>query len=349
MNQSNERPRGGMGNAEKTVPTVVAEEVKNASVPIVLEASGSLMAKQRIELYAEVQGVFNGTAKEFKPGVRYRKGEVFLKMDADEQYATLQAQKSSLFNLIATSLPDLKIDYAEAFPRWEAYVKQFDLNKPVPELPEPSSTKERIFLSTKNIYTTFYNIKALEIRQQKYVLQAPFDGVLTEALVTPGTLVRAGQKLGEFISTNVFEMEISVGVSLMPFMRSGTKVEVRSLNEAEKAWQATVTRVNSRIDRNSQTGTIYLQLSGDDLEEGMYLEATVQAREEENAYRIDRKLLREGNRVFVVRDGKLVTLQVQPVFFEPQTVVIRGLPDGSQLLARTIPGMYEGMEVQVLQ
>ncbi len=347
MNSKNKRSRPP--KVAKVAPTVIVETVQNQSIPIEVKASGSVMAKNRIELFAEVQGVFRSSAKPFKPGIRYRKGEVFLKMDAEEQYATLQAQKSTLYNQISLMLPDLKIDYPDAFPRWEQYVNIFDLEKPVPALPETTSTQERVFVSSKNVYTTYYNIKSLEIRQQKYVLTAPFDGVLTEALVTPGTLVRPGQQLGEFIATDVFEMEVAVGVSLMPFMQVGKAVQVRSMADPTKTWQAKVIRINGKVDRTTQTGDVFLEIRAKDIEEGMYLEAIINAKEEENAYEIDRKLLFNENKVFVVEDSTLAMATVQPVYFDTDHVVIKGLPNGTALLAKSVPGAYEGMAVKILE
>ncbi len=343
INAKNDKPK--VKAKERPATTVIVQKVSNTTIPIIVRASGSLMAKRRIEVFSEVQGVFYKTSKEFKPGIRYQKGEVLLQMDATEQYANLQAQKSTLYNQVTLMLPDLKIDYADAYPKWQKYVDDFDVEKPVANLPKPLSTKEKIFISSKNVYTTFFNIKSLEIRQSKYTITAPFNGVLTEALVTPGTLVRPGQRLGEFISNDVYEMEVAISVSMMDFMKVGETVEVKGLGDTPKTWKGKVIRINGKVDRASQTMKIYLELSGKYLEEGMYLEAIINAREEENAFAIDRKQLQDGNKVFVVRDGKLKMVEVTPVYFDTEGVVIKGLENGEKLLAKSVPGAYEGMDV----
>ncbi|MEQ9582735.1 MAG: efflux transporter periplasmic adaptor subunit, partial [Arenibacter sp.] len=51
---------------EKVVKTVIVETVKNGNVPIIVPANGNLVAKRRVELYAEVQGVFKSGNKLFK-------------------------------------------------------------------------------------------------------------------------------------------------------------------------------------------------------------------------------------------------------------------------------------------
>ena len=122
-----------------------------------------------------------------------------LSLNSDEFYASLQSQKSNLYNLITSILPDLRLDYPTEFKKWETYLKGFDMNKTTPKLPDFSSDKEKYFISGRGILTAYYNVKNLEVRLSKHQIRAPFSGILTEALVTPGTLVRVGQKLGEFI------------------------------------------------------------------------------------------------------------------------------------------------------
>ncbi len=51
----------------------------------------------------------------------------------------------------------------------------------------------------------------------KYTIKAPFKGILTEALVTEGTLIRNNQKLGEYIDPSLYEMEVSLGKKLCKF------------------------------------------------------------------------------------------------------------------------------------
>ena len=48
---------------EKVIKTVFVDTVKNGNVSIIIPANGNLSAKQRMELYSEVQGVFRKGSK----------------------------------------------------------------------------------------------------------------------------------------------------------------------------------------------------------------------------------------------------------------------------------------------
>lgn len=333
---------------EKVIKTVFVETAKNTTVPIVIPANGTLQAKDRLELYAEVQGVFQNSANDFKAGQSYKKGQQLIRINAAEYSASVQAAKSEFYNLVTSLMPDLRLDYPEAFPKWQAYLDNFDVNKPVPALPETTSDNVKYFVTGRGVYASYYNLKNLEQRLGKYNIYAPFDGVLTESLVTKGTLIRQGQKLGEYIDTSVFELELAIGKTFSDLLKLGEKVAL-SVPQSTKSYTGTVSRVNGRIDPETQTIKVFVEVKGDDLKEGMYLEAQLEAREQENAIKISRKLLVDESKIFIVKDSVLDVIEVEPVYFSPNDVVVQGVPDGTLILSKSIPGAYVGMLVKVNQ
>ncbi len=333
---------------KKVVKTVFVDTVKNSDVSIVVPANGTLVAKRRVDLFAEVQGVFKQGSKLFKTGQAYKKGQTLIKIDASEHYANVQSAKSNLYNLVTSIMPDLRLDYPEVYPKWQKYLRDFDLEKSTPELPTFDSEKEKFFISGRGILTNYYNVKNLEQRLSKYIINAPFDGVLADALVTEGTLVRAGQKLGEFINTGTYELQVSVTKTYGDYLKVGKKVELSNL-EKTKSYTGTVSRVNGRVDQASQTITTFIEVSGDDLREGQYLEAELDAKQESNALEIDRSLLLEDNQIYVVRDSILDVLDVRPVYFSDKKVVLKDIPNGETIVSKPVAGAYPGMLVKVYQ
>ncbi len=339
--KDNRRP-----SSQKVIKTVFVDTVKNTTVPIMVPANGNLKAKKRLELYSEVQGVFRFGSKLFRTGQKYSAGQTLIRIDASEYYASVQSAKSNLYNLLTSIMPDLRLDYPEIYPKWQQYLNGFDLEKTTPELPKLDTEKEKFFITGREIITTYYNVKNLEQRLAKYTITAPFNGVLTEALVTEGTLIRSGQKLGEFINTEVYELEVSVSKTYGDFLRVGKKVGLSNL-EKTQTFVGEVTRVNASVDQSSQTITVYIEVSGDNLKEGQYLEANLEAREEPEAIEINRSLLLENNQIFVVKDSILDLMDVQPVFFTDKTVVLKNVPDGEVIVSKPITGSYSGMLVKI--
>ncbi|MDY8134694.1 efflux RND transporter periplasmic adaptor subunit [Aquimarina sp. 2201CG5-10] len=332
----------------KVVKTVFVDTVKNKVIPIQITANGNLTAKRRLELFSEVQGIFKGGTKLFKTGQKYQRGQALIRIDASEYYATVQSAKSNLYNLVTSIMPDLRLDYPEIYDKWQNYLTNFDMDKATPELPETTSEKEKYFITGRNIYSTYYNVKNLEQRLAKYVISAPFDGVLAEALVTEGTLIRQGQKLGEFIDTRVYEMEVAIGKEYSDLLKEGESVMLSNLNKT-KTFTGTVSRINGRVDQASQTITTFIEVKDASLREGMYLEANLNTRNEKDAIEIDRNLLQEENKIFVVRDSILDIINVDPVYFSDKKVVIKGVPEETIIVTKSVPGAYAGMLVRVYE
>lgn len=330
---------------KKSVPTVYFEVVKNTNVPVTIKESGRLSSKNILEVYSEVTGVMEATTKDFKPGTRYSKGQVLVKIRNNDYYANLQAQKSVLQNLITSVLPDLRLDYPDAYPKWDAYLKSFDMDKPIRELPQTSSDKEKFFITGKNIYTTYYNTKNLEIILQKYTIRTPYAGILTEALVTPGTVVRPGQKLGEFIDPSVYELEVAISQTFLSDLEINKKVKVYDAENSELSWTGKITRINGKVNTATQTVQVFVELRGADLREGMFLKAEIEAKPKQNAYEIPRNLLVNDTKLFVVQDSTLALTDIEVLYRTNQTAIVSGLTNGIDVVTKPVPGGYSGMKV----
>lgn len=332
----------------KVVKTVFVDTVLNKTIPIMVPANGNLVAKRRVELFSEVQGVFRNGSRLFKAGQPYRKGEVIIKIDASEYYASVQSAKSNLYNLITSIMPDLRLDYPEVYEKWQTYLNGFDLNKTTPPFPEMSSDSEKYFISGRGILTNYYNVRNMEQRLSKYSIRAPFSGILTEALVTEGTLIRSGQKLGEFIDPDVYELEVAISKSFSDLLDLGEKVSLSNLDDS-KTYVGTVSRINARVDQASQTITAFIEVTNSDLKEGMYLEANLNAKEEMDAIEVDRGLLLENDQIFIVRDSVLDLMDVRPVYFSDKKVVLKDIPNGTAMVSKPVVGAYAGMLVQIFK
>lgn len=333
--------------SKKVIKSVFVNTVKNTTVPIIIPANGNLTSKRRVEIYSEVQGIFKPNSKLFKPGERYQKGQTFISIDNSEYYAGVQSSKSNLYNSIAAIMADLRLDFPEVFPKWQAYLKSFDLKKPTPELPKMTSEKENYFITGRNIVSNYYNVKNLEQRLSKYQISAPFNGILIEALVTEGTLIRNGQKLGEFIDPSVYEMEVALSKTYAHLIKIGETVALNNLERTEE-YSGVVSRVNGSIDATTQTITVFIEVRDKKLKEGLYLEANLNARNENNAIEISRSLLLDGEQIFIVKDSILDIINVKPVYFSDSKVVLKNIPDGTVILSKPVPGAYAGMLVKPL-
>ena len=329
----------------EALPFASVSTVKNKTISVFIREQGRLIAKKRTNLYAEVQGIMKVRSKEFKIGVAFKKGEIMIDMANDAYYANLQAQKSVLQNLITSILPDLRLDYPKAYEKWGKYLDEFELSQPLKNLPKTSSDQEKFFITGKNIYTTYYNTRNLELIYQKHLIRAPFDGILTSAAVEAGTVIRTGQLLGEFIDPSAYEMQADIGKNMISAINIGVQVQVYAPDQKDQPYLGTVIRVNGKIDQETQTVKAFILLKEPSLKEGMYLEAIIPVQKIDHAFEVNRSLVVNQNQLFIVQDSILTLLPINILHKGEKNLVVNGLTDGMLFVDRPIPNAYQGMKV----
>jgi len=339
----------GMKKAPKEKEAVKKEivlpvlEVRNSELDLHLSVVGKLEAYSKMEVYAEVSGILENSPKAFLEGIRFHQGEALLSISKDKFEAEVFSNRSSFMNKIANILPDLKYDYPDSYSVWEKYLKDFDVEKFIGPIPEPLNEKEKYYLAGKSVYTDYYNLKSQEEQLRKYTIKAPFNGEVIESNIKPGTLVMSGQKLGEYVNTNVFDLVVGVDLNNLHGIEAGNEVKLYS-NATGQKWNGKVRRISNKIDDKTQMVNVYISVSGKGLKESMFLNADISLSHNVNGIEIPRKLLADSEHVFIVNDKKVHLQQINVIQRKENTVIIEGLPNGSLLSLKT-SAIHEGLTV----
>jgi len=347
---SNSSSKSNQKASDKAQTAVVVDSKKsNAQViQTYINVTGRLQPEDKIDIYAEVTGVLQNTGKPFKVGVPYRQGQVLVRINNDEALQNLNAQKNSFINSLAQVVPDLKIDYPDIYEQWKRYMLQIEMGKRLPALPEVESDQQKLFLTGRNIYTQYYNIKQLETRLDKYVIRAPFKGTITEVNINQGTLVRSMQKLGEFVKSGVYELEAAVNIDELDFIKPGKKVMLKPV-KSDDEYEGTIARINERVNEQTQTVEVYVRVYGDNLLSGMYMEGNIAAEQFTNAIRVPRESLVNGNMIYMIRDSIARLQEIEILKTSEEDAIISGVASGTVLIIEEQNAAFEGTKVSASQ
>jgi multidrug efflux pump subunit AcrA (membrane-fusion protein) len=329
--------------AGKVVKDVYYIEVKNNVYNVQIPSNGVLEAYQRIKVTARVQGLMQTISPLFKSGQAYKKGQTLVQIESSEFRSNVISQRASLYNLITSVLPDLELDFPEAYEIWKAFLLQFDVEQTVPALPAMEENV-RLFISGRGIISSYYALQNLEKSLTFYSIKAPFDGVLVAANVTEGSLIRPGQELGDFIAPDHYELKVALPKSYVEKIAVGASVELKSI-DTQKTYPGKVARINAKVTTQTQSVEVFIRVSNPELKEGMYMESQIGALEFENVFSIDRGLLDGDQQLYLIEKNQLQLKQVKVVHFTETDAIVSGLTDGQLLIAQPIIGAYQGMEV----
>ena len=127
-----------------------------------------------------------------------------------------------------------------------------------------------------------------------------------------------------------------------------SSIQLNNLENTEK-YTGRISRINGNVDTATQTISVYIEIKNSSLKEGMYLEAKLTAKNEPNAIEVNRSLLLDENKIFIVRDNVLDVIEVTPTYFSETKVVLKNIPDNTIILSNPFPGAFVGMSVNPLQ
>lgn len=338
-------------STKSAVPKLAPSGVKSVQTMVVhpgpvspkLYYQGQVLAQNRLVLISEVSAKVSANSPSFKTGMRFSKGDILIQFDDREVAYSLYALKSQFLNTLSQFIADLSIDYPKEVPAWQSYLDAFDIQSPLNPLPAPSTIKQKRFMSAKQIYKQFFDIKSLEAQLEKYQLLAPFDGEVVNADIRPLARIRSGEELGTIIGYSGYEVTLSVPPSDIRYFVTESKVITQTLPPQE----GQILRVGSALSEATQTIAVVLGFQSAQLMDGQYVDLIVEGKAIPNAVRISKNSVSNGA-VYGVKSDKLVLLPVKIVKEEDETVIVTGLSDGQVIVSLFYPGLYEGLEVSAL-
>ena len=340
----------------KTVPSVVIPLthalpvktmiVENSTHTPEIKIEGRVEAWNRIDLFAEVNGVLNRGGKQFREGVTYSKGEIILKLDDSEAKSNLKSARAQFLQLSTSILANIKVDFPDRINEWETFVKSISVDKTLPDLPVSKTDRENYYVVNRGVNASYHAIKASEDRLSKYKILAPFDGFVSTATVKPGALVRGGQPLGTFVGSGEYEVQTSISSELLAYLTIGHLVEFYI--DSVQVSSGHLDRISSNVNPKTQSATAYFKIqnvSADlKLRDGMYIAGTVFVDEIDNCIEIPTTIIDNGT-IYSVVGGELQHIKVNVVFESFGTVLVSGLPNGTAILTEQISDAYSGMKV----
>lgn len=96
---------------EDTTTYVPVRKVENKIQSLSLISYGQILPNAEVIVSMEVQGKLLKGDVNMKPGTNFQVGQILYKVDNEEAFYALSAQKTSLMNQVIGSLPEIEMDF----------------------------------------------------------------------------------------------------------------------------------------------------------------------------------------------------------------------------------------------
>ena len=330
--------------------SVKAEKIAYRAIKSSMVEKGRVVSGSEVMLVSEASGRIEQGGVVLRKGATFKKGQIIATIYKDEVELALKARKSRFLNLLTNILPDIKVDFPEAYQKYFDFFDAMEIDQPIGELPVTGNGKLKIFLASRNILSEYYGIKQDEKKLGRHTLYAPFSGAFTQVNFEVGAYVNPGGQIAKMIRTDKMEIEVPIISSQSQWVKVGDKVKVFSSGQA-KPLNGVVTRKANFVDLNTQSRSVFVEITNSgssDLLAGDYKRVEFPGQEMDGIMEMPRSAVFNSNEVFTVVDGRLKKREINIVKTNEKTLLFNGLEEGLTLVVEPLINVKENSPVGIL-
>ncbi|MDX2360958.1 MAG: HlyD family efflux transporter periplasmic adaptor subunit [Crocinitomicaceae bacterium] len=316
---------------------VPIREVENELRTFSITSYGQITPNAEIIVSVEVQGKLQKGDVLMKPGISFRKGQILYTIDNKEAFYALSAQKSSLANIILNALPDIELDFPSERNKWIKFMEDLNPSKLLPAMPAISSSKERMFLTSRNILSQYYTLKSQEARMEKYIYLAPFNGTVISVFAEPGSIAGPGVQIAKIAKTGDYEVKVPVSMADIELYKDRSTAEFTDPSGVLIA-TGKIIRISDVINQQTQSADVYYSIraiEGENIYNGMFVNVNINMESERETMVLPRVAVKDG-KVRVLFNNELTTQAVLIEDSKPDSVFVTGLRNGQNVVLEQI-------------
>ena len=344
---------------EAAAPAVEVVTVASAELPATVVANGLVMPAREVTVMPQVSGRIVWVSPDLVPGGRFSQGQVLARIDARDYELMIRQEESRVRKA------ELELELEAG--RQKIAKREWELlgQSSTGAAPDLALRKPHFAVAKWNLDAASSGLERAKLSLERTVLRAPFNSIVMSEKVDTGQLVGPSSQVAHLIGTDRARVEVSVPVERL------NVIDVPAVN-AKEGSQALVTHIlgdGGRISRKgrvrtligalgAQTRTAQLLLEVDKpfasadqsppLLPGAYVEAEITGKRLADTFGVPRAALHEGNRLWVVDNGRLFRRRIEVLWGNGTDVYVRGeIGAGDRVVVTPLSLPIAGMQVVV--
>jgi len=308
------------------IPKVAGMLLLKQSRPQTLNATGSLVALDQVELSLEVPGKISQL--NIPEGKSVTKGQLLVQLNDAE----LQAQLNKL-NIQETLAIEKEKRKKQLLGSHGISVDEYESS-----------------LNELNVIRA--DIKIVERQIEKTKLHAPFSGVIGFKKHSEGAYIQAGTSIATLVRTHPIAVEFLLPENQSIQIRNGQNIQFQ-VEGLQALQQATIYAFEPLIETNSRSLRIRARCENPNnyLKVGAFARIALTHHQNEKVIRIPNETLvpvLKGYKVYLFKGGQVKEQIVQTSYRDEQWAIIaNGLQEGDTLITTGIMRLKEGMPVDI--
>ena len=342
---------------ERPSPMVSVFTAEPATHQLLVASQGTIEAKHRVSLVAQVAGKVASISERFADGAFFSAGDVLLTVE-DDDYTFALARAQSAKAAAEQRLAEERGRALQAEREWRELgsVEANDLFLRKPQL----------HAAELAVVAAQADVDAAQLALERTIIRAPFDGRIQATDADIGQFVATGSRLAQIYGRDALEVRLPLSnsqLSLLPdaILTSetglvGLKADFNiSLGGKEWTWQAPIVRVEAEVDRRTRVTNIIAefpaQLPGiPALTPGMFVQASIQGAAIEGVVVVSNDAVSPDGHVLAIdEESRLKRVPIQVISRRSNEVFVSGLRSGELVVSELNNAMFPGLAVKPQQ
>ncbi|BBN81704.1 hemolysin D [Pseudoalteromonas sp. A25] len=348
----------GLENQINNMPQVETISVIAKQYSPKIIGFGEVTPKFELSLKSDVSGKIVHLNKRFVSGTKINKGTVVASVDDTPYIAALakaQAQEAQALVKLQEEQRQGDVAYRDWLRNKEGGQKATPLILREPQLKAAKAEYEHAKLAVKKAQQDLDNTK----------IKAPFDAIVVDVSVQPGSYIQPGTQIGQLHSSE--KVEIHVPLSEQQWLqlqdtiskssaRLNQVVALYSTLDETTTWTGEIERVERHLNRDTRQRSLIISvteplLQSTPLYSGTFVKVVIDGKAQDSLYKLPSSAVSQnGNVWFVDKQGQLNKYRASNVFSYHNNVYIKSLNNQPlQIVKRPLSHFSEGMSVQVIE
>lgn len=358
------RPHAQKAPVEPPPTLVEVFTAHSSDETVIIEAYGSVMPAQEVDLRPQVSGKIIEQSDELIPGGRFHKGDVMLRIEP-EDYEYIVEQQKARVEQARLNLLEEQSKKTIAEREWKLLgsdVQQDDAGRDL------ALRKPHIKNAQAALQSAQSSLDDAKLQLARTVIRAPFNAFIDEEFIDVGQLVNTQTRIATLIGTDEVWVEASIPFKYLPWIKlperdggGSIATVIHNAGDFRASWQGRIIRLLGSLSDIGRTAKVLISVkdplnaSQDANKEQMpllvdsYVQIKIEGKLSQDVYRLPEIAIRQddqgGDSVWVMDANDRLSIRKIHILLKQKeyNLVREGLKDGDRVitsrLGTPLPGM----------
>ncbi|MCG8313072.1 MAG: efflux RND transporter periplasmic adaptor subunit [Pseudomonadales bacterium] len=332
---------------------VAVLQIVTGSYNATITAYGNTESRYGLTLQAQVGGQISGLSAQLETGQLIKTGDVLVELDSRDYEAALATAKAELSSARVALLEEQRQGEQAALEWQSAGLEDAPDSELVLRRPQLESAQAAYNQAKAAVVSAQRDLENTQVK-------APFNALVIERLIAPGSLVQEGTELATLYSSD--EMEVTINLTASDWKNLPARFDEPGQWPADIVavdgsgrWSAYVSRQSSHLDTETRQRALVLQINNPlaqnpPLYPGQFVQASLSGIAQSGLWKLPVSALSQRSEIwFVTAENTLDSFGATILFSDTDAIYLRppaSLSSTPQLvLIRPLNSYLQGMKV----